>query len=74
MRQVRSGEAALKKGGEICRAAREICAPKGAAAACTGGIVFSVSEEPVTELIARADRALYRAKAEGKGKCCLWKG
>ncbi|MBC3937908.1 EAL domain-containing protein [Anaerotruncus massiliensis (ex Liu et al. 2021)] len=74
MRQVRSEEAALKKGGEICLAARKICAPKGAAAACTGGIVFSVSEEPVTELIARADRALYRAKAEGKGKCCLWKG
>lgn len=43
MRQVRSEEAALKKGGEICLAARKICAPKGAAAACTGGGSCSAS-------------------------------
>ena len=73
MKRMRSGEAALKKGGEICRAARELRASRGTAASCTAGIVFSGSEEPMTELIARADRALYRAKAGDKGKCCLWK-
>lgn len=73
MKRMRSGEAALKKGGEICRAARELRASEGTAASCTAGIAFSGSEEPMTELIARADRALYRAKAGDKGKCCLWK-
>ena len=42
-------------------------------ASCSVGIALTgAGEKPSTDLIEHADRALYRAKRENKGGCCLW--
>lgn len=74
MKQMRSEKAALKKGEEICRAFQKIQFAGGIHAACTAGIAFSLTGESVADLVALADQALYSAKADGKGRCRLWKG
>lgn len=66
---------AKKRGDAICRAFHECARREGFTAACSGGItICEPGEKPSTELIARADEALYHAKRENKGGCCLWKG
>lgn len=73
MKQMKSVENALKKGREICRAVRESIGTT-VAAACTAGIAVWDAGEPLEEIIARADQALYCAKTANKGSCCLWEG
>ncbi len=66
---------AMKKGEDICRLFREKASDENIAAACSGGIVISSSDEKPTErLIEYADQAMYRAKRENKGGCCMWNG
>ena len=66
-------EAAMKKGIEICEAFRTFIPPDSIPSACSGGIILCGEDESLSaELIERADRALYRAKRENKGGCCLW--
>ena len=61
-------EAAGKRGEQICRLFREQFQ-----GACSCGIAMcTADEEPLPKLIERADQALYRAKRENKGGCCLW--
>lgn len=74
MKQMPSGEAAFKKGGEICNAFRKNKFMGERVPSCTAGVVVCQAGESVTEMISRADQALYRAKANGKGSCCLWRG
>ncbi|MGN0981973.1 MAG: EAL domain-containing protein [Candidatus Limivicinus sp.] len=62
---------AEKKGVEICSRFRELGVTS---ASCSGGIAFCGSEESFSpQMIDRADQALYLAKREKKGGCCLWK-
>ena len=74
MKQMRSEEMALKKGGEICRAVRESGWREGLVPACSAGIVIGNEEDGLNEMVKRADEALYSAKTANKGGCCLWKG
>ena len=61
------------KGDEICRAMKESGFSEKIQAACSAGIVIWNEEASLSEIISRADQALYRAKAENKGGCFLWK-
>ncbi len=74
MRQVNSTEAALKKGKELCEKVRQIRCTEEFPVACSAGMALWNLEEPLQKVIAQADRALYFAKKENKGSCCLWRG
>lgn len=74
MRQMRSLEAALEKGRSICRAFCESRCADLDTAACSAGVALWRGQEPVDEMIQRADEAMYAAKAGGKGECLPWKG
>ena len=64
---------AMKKGTAICDAFRDCAEPKGYSAACSVGVALcSAGEWPISKLIDYADQALYRAKRENKGGCCVW--
>ena len=66
-------ETVMKKGTDICRAFHDRFAQEQLPASCSGGIALcGEDEKPSAELIKRADQALYRAKRENKGGCCLW--
>ena len=40
---------------------------------CTAGMILCGNGEKVTsKLVGHADRALYYAKHEDKGRCCVW--
>ena len=74
LRRVSSTEAALEKGNDICRKFREYSPAEGVHVTCSCGVVLcGPDEKPSLKLIDRADQALYRAKRENKGSCCLWK-
>lgn len=69
-----SGDA-MKKGQKICDAFCESLETGSLAPACSAGIALcGVDEWPSAELIERADQAVYRAKRDNKGGCCLWEG
>ena len=73
LRHISSLETILRKGGEICGGVHDFSLPDGEKAACSGGIALCGTEErPSAKLLERADAALYRAKQERKGGCCLW--
>ncbi len=74
IKQMRSGENAVKKGEEICRAIQEEFCPGKISAACSAGIALWDVDEPIDEIIRKADKALYCAKTSNKGRCCLWRG
>ena len=74
MKQMGSEQAVQRKGEEICRAFRESCRTEEVKAACSVGIaICKQEEESIPEMIVRADEALYRAKLNNKGGCCLWR-
>ena len=64
LKQMGSREDAVKKATNICKAFQ---------ASCSAGIVLWENGGIYPgEMIRRADKALYRAKSENKGGCCLW--
>lgn len=64
LKHLKDGEAAVNKGKDIFRAFH---------ASCSGGIaICETVDKDFTNLIKCADQALYKAKREGKGRCCLW--
>ena len=64
---------AQKKGNEICDAFEALELPGKIKAGCTAGVLLCENEEKVTDkLVGRADHALYHAKNEDKGRCCVW--
>ena len=64
LKHLNDEKAAAKKGTDICRAFQ---------ASCSVGIaLYGEKEKNITGLIQCADQALYRAKRENKGGCCLW--
>ena len=73
LRHIYSRETILKKGEIICKSFRDASLPDGIRASCSGGVVICAAEErPSYATIDRADEALYKAKRDGKGTCCLW--
>ena len=73
LKHLNDGEIAVRKGTDICRAFCDSHGEEPFRASCSVGIALTgAGEKPSTELIEHADRALYRAKRENKGGCCLW--
>ena len=74
LKRLREGDTAIKKGEDICRDFQNAYAGENFRASCSAGVALCDAEEvPSMELIERADQAMYRAKRDGKGRCCLWK-
>ncbi|MGN0663358.1 MAG: EAL domain-containing protein [Faecalibacterium sp.] len=64
---------ARQKSEEICRLFREQLLESDFPASCSVGVaVCGVNEKPSLHWIEHADRAMYRAKRECKGGCCMW--
>ncbi len=72
MKQMKSGKSAVRKGEDICRSIREYPFADKIPAYCSAGVVIWDTREPLPVILEYADQALYRAKAEKKGGCCLW--
>ncbi len=72
IRQMSTRETALKKGESICQAVRNTPFTEEFPAACTAGVALCDTGLPLSEMIERADRALYEAKKKRKGGCWLW--
>ena len=73
LRRIGSTETILRKGQKICREFSGFRLREDFCGTCSGGIVLcGEDEKPSGKLIERADQALYRAKQENKGGCCLW--
>ncbi|MGN0702165.1 MAG: EAL domain-containing protein [Lentihominibacter sp.] len=63
----------VEKGASICREFGKTVLPDGSLAACSCGIALCGRDDTISDkLFDHADRALYRAKRESKGGCCLW--
>ena len=64
LKNLRDREAAMKKGMDICESFHS---------SCSAGIVMCTEDEKnFSRMIQRADEALYCAKRENKGNCCMW--
>lgn len=73
LKHLNSETTAMKKGSDICRLFREQFGDENTNVSCSGGIVISgADEKPSEKLIKYADKAMYRAKQENKGGCCMW--
>ena len=72
MKQMKSGESAVRKGEDICRSISEYPFDDKVLACCSAGVVIWDTRKPLSSILECADQALYRAKAEKKGGCCLW--
>lgn len=73
IRQMKSGDTALKKGREICREFQKKCIEKNRSIDVSVGIVMWYEGETLENTIARAEEALCLAKSGGEERCCLWK-
>lgn len=72
MRQMPSAEVARQQGQRLCRDLERKSGVDGEKISCSAGVaVFRVMEE-LQQALVRADEALYQAKRQGKGRCCLW--
>lgn len=74
IKRMSSEATALKKGEEICRAVQRDCRSGRIQATCSAGLVLWDGAGTMAEAVDQADQALYCAKANHKGGCCLWKG
>ena len=72
MKQMKSGESAVRKGEDICRSICEYPFDDNVLACCSAGVAIWDTRKPLTAMLECADQALYRAKTEKKGGCCLW--
>ena len=64
----------IKNGENVCRAFQSCFADEACHASCSAGITLcGMDEMPSAAILERADKALYRAKQENKGNCCLWR-
>ena len=73
-KNVTSAEAAMDKCTSICREFTGKLGEEGIPGASSCGVVLCGNDEiPSYSLIEKADEALYKAKRENRGGCCLWK-
>ena len=74
LKHMDSPQDAVKKGEDICMTFRSYITEEKLPASCSVGIALcGVDDKMSGELLEHADKALYRAKRENKGGCCLWK-
>lgn len=74
MKRINDEKTVQKKCELICRTFQDKLAEENITASCSGGIALCSANETISDsIIERADKALYRAKRENKGSCCLWK-
>lgn len=66
MKQMKSGESAVRKGEDICRSISEYPFDDKVLACCSAGVVIWDTRKPLSSILECADQALYRAKAEKK--------
>ena len=72
MKKIGDEQAAIKKGTEICSALHKCALEENLSCLSSCGIaLWSSDDEMLENVIERADKALYRAKQENKGNCCL---
>ena len=68
-----TAETAAKRANEICAKCGESYITENLTLSCSGGVVMCDRDDvPSPTLIERADEALYDAKREKKGSCCVW--
>ena len=66
LKHLNDESAAIKRGMDICETFY---------ASCSGGVALCTEDwKHFAKLIQHADQALYQAKREHKGSCCLWQG
>lgn len=69
LRRIETEEQALRRGLALCRAAMEDVGNN--SVPCTGGLALCYPEDKIEDMLARADAALYRAKAGSRGECAV---
>lgn len=73
LKKLKDVSSAVNKAEDICSLLYGQLVGEQFSAACSCGIAFCMEDEvPSSVLIERADQALYMAKNEKKGGCCLW--
>ena len=73
LKHLKDVKTVVKKGTDICRAFHDCFTGEDIPLSCSAGIALCGKDESLSgELIEHADQALYRAKRENKGGCCLW--
>ena len=73
LKHLNNEKTAMKKGSDICRLFCEQFDGGNISVSCSAGIAISgIDEKPSEKLIECADKAMYRAKQENKGGCCMW--
>lgn len=73
LKQIQSADVVVKKAKGICRALKKIAFEQDIQGSASVGIVVSDNmDNGMDEVFKQADTALYRAKANHKGSCCLW--
>lgn len=74
LKQIDKEESAVGKGEEICAAFNDCFKAEGVSTSCTSGVAMCgvYEETPYTEIIDRADQALYLSKQQNKGSCLPW--
>lgn len=73
MKQMWMEQNVIEKGEEICSAVTEHCSASQSHTSCSCGAVMWNLEIPFSEVLKRADQALYRVKTSKKGGCYLWR-
>ena len=71
-KRVASGMTAAKMGEQVCAAARKAAETDGICVTCSGGVAVLYPGGDIKEVTEQADKALYTAKKQKKGCCCLW--
>lgn len=75
MQQISDAKEALKKGNYICSCIKSCISPRSdCSPSCSAGVTIMRDLNKFDEACDHADQALYRAKRENKGNCCLWEG
>ena len=73
LKKIPSSEVARNKGSIICQSFRALQLPNHLPTSCSAGVVLCGEDELILKkLLVQADEALYQAKKESKGGCCLW--
>lgn len=73
MRRLSSGETAVRKGNEICRAVHMDEGEEAVSFSASAGVALMQPGDCFQDVLDRANKALYEAKCLTQGSCCMWK-
>lgn len=71
--QMSTIESVKKLGDEICIATNSKCIKDDISWSCSAGVAIMNEQDTFIDVLERADKALYVAKRQHKGSCCIWK-